>query len=286
MNQLQLLGAIEIGLIYSLVAIGVYITFKIIDFPDLTVDGSFTLGASVSSAMIFAGHDPYFSTFVAIIAGGLAGAITGYLNVRWNILGLLAGILTMTALYSVNLRIMGRPNIAIIDSSTVFGSWDIIISILAVTIITILLLTRFFASEFGLGIRAVGINPKVSSAYGIKVGAMKIVALSISNGIVALAGSLFAQSQGFADISMGTGTIIVGLASVIIGEALVHPERIWVSLLTCAVGSILYRIAIAFALNAHDIGLEASDLNLITALLVALTMIATKFRKKSEVRTI
>jgi putative ABC transport system permease protein len=284
MNQLQLLGAVEIGLIYSLVAIGVYITFKVIDFPDLTVDGSFTLGAAVSSSMIYAGFDPYFSTFVAILSGGFAGVITGYLNVRWDILGLLAGILTMTTLYSINLRIMGRPNIAIIDSDTVFGNWSIIGTILVITIITIILLTRFFASEFGLAVRAVGINPKVSSSYGINVGIMKIVALSISNGIVAFAGSLFAQSQGFADISMGTGTIIVGLASVIIGEALVNPERVWVSLLTCAAGSILYRVAIAFALNAHDIGLEASDLNMITALLVALTMIFTKLRKKSGAR--
>jgi putative ABC transport system permease protein len=286
MNQLQLLGAVEIGLIYSLVAIGVYITFKVIDFPDLTVDSSFTLGAAVSSSMIYAGFDPYFSTFIAILSGGFAGVITGYLNVRWDILGLLAGILTMTTLYSINLRIMGRPNIAIIDSDTVFGNWSIIGTILVITIITIILLTRFFASEFGLAVRAVGINPKVSSSYGINVGIMKIVALSISNGIVAFAGSLFAQSQGFADISMGTGTIIVGLASVIIGEALVNPERVWVSLLTCAVGSILYRIAIAFALNAHDIGLEASDLNMITALLVALTMIFTKLRKKSGARGI
>ena len=286
MNQLQLLGAVEIGLIYSLVAIGVYITFKVIDFPDLTVDGSFTLGAAVSSAMIFAGYNPYLATIVSILSGACAGWLTGYLNVRWKILGLLAGILTMTALYSINLRIMGRPNIAIIDSDTVFGNWSIILTILGFTIITILKLTRFFASEFGLAIRAVGINPKVSSAFGIRVGFMKIVALAISNGIVALAGSLFAQSQGFADISMGTGTIIVGLASVIIGEAIVHPERIWVGLVTCAVGSILYRIAIAFALNAHDIGLEASDLSLITALLVALTMIATRLRKKNRARTI
>lgn len=286
MNQLQLLGAVEIGLIYSLVAIGVYITFKVIDFPDLTVDGSFTLGAAVSSAMIFAGYNPYIATIVSILSGACAGWVTGYLNVRWNILGLLAGILTMTALYSINLRIMGRPNIAIIDESTVFGNWPIILVILLITIVTILKLTRFFASEFGLAIRAVGINPKVSSAYGIRVGVMKIVALAISNGIVALAGSLFAQSQGFSDISMGTGTIIVGLASVIIGEALVHPERIWVGLVTCAIGSILYRIAIAFALNAHDIGLEASDLNLITALLVTFTMIATRLKKKGSARSI
>lgn len=280
MNYLQLLGAIEIGLIYALVAIGVYITFKVIDFPDLTVDGSFTLGAAVSSSMIVSGSDPFFATTAAMLAGASSGFITGYLNVKWNILGLLAGILTMTALYSINLRIMGRPNIAIIDSPTIFGDFSIIIVTLLIVTSLIIVLTRFFASHFGLAIRAIGINPVVSSAYGISVGKMKIVALCISNSIVALAGAAFAQSQGFADISMGTGTIIVGLASVIIGEAILHPKKVLVGLIVCAVGSILYRIAIAFALNAHDIGLEASDLNLITALIVACTMVTTKFKKQ------
>lgn len=280
MNYLQLLGAIEIGLIYALVAIGVYITFKIIDFPDLTVDGSFTLGAAVSSSMIVSGSDPFMATITAMAAGALSGFVTGYLNVRWNILGLLAGILTMTALYSINLRIMGRPNIAIIDSPTIFGDLSVIITTFTIISLLILLLARFFASDFGLAIRAIGINPVVSSAYGISVGKMTIFALCLSNSIVALAGAAFAQSQGFADISMGTGTIIVGLASVIIGEAVAHPKRVITGLIVCAIGSILYRIAIAFALNAHDIGLEASDLNLITALIVTLTMIATKFKKQ------
>lgn len=280
MNYLQLLGAIEIGLIYALVAIGVYITFKIIDFPDLTVDGSFTLGAAVSSAMIVSGSNPFIATIYAMLSGAISGYITGYLNVKWKILGLLAGILTMTALYSINLRIMGRPNIAIIDSPTIFGDFSVIMVTLLITACLVILLARFFASDFGLAIRAVGINPIVSSAYGISVGKMKIVALCISNSIVALAGALFAQSQGFADISIGTGTIIVGLASVIIGEAILHPRKIIIGLIVCTVGSILYRIVIAIALNAHDIGLEASDLNLITALIVACTMVATKFRKQ------
>lgn len=282
MNQLQFLSAIETGLVYALVAIGVYITFKIIDFPDLTVDGSFTLGAAVSSTMIIHNYDPFIATLFALISGMIAGSITGYLNVRWNILGLLAGILTMTALYSINLRIMGKPNIAIINSNTIFGDFSIIAIIVFIIAFVILILMKFFSSDFGLAIRAVGINPKVSKSYGIKVGMMKIVALAISNGIVALAGALFAQSQGFADISMGTGTIIIGLASVIIGDALIHPRYVWVYLLSCTIGSILYRIAIAFALNANEFGLEASDLNLITALLVALTMILTKIRSKNS----
>lgn len=286
MNQLQLIGAIEIGLIYSLVAIGVYITFKIIDFPDLTVDGSFTLGAAISSTMIFAGYDPYFSTLVAIFVGGIFGLITGYLNVRWDILGLLAGILTMTALYSINLRIMGRPNIAVDATQSIFADYSIILIFIFIVIFIIFILSRFFISELGLAIRAIGINSKVSSAYGINVGLMKIIALSLSNSIIALAGSLFAQSQGFADISMGTGTIVVGLASVIIGEAVIHSDKIWSGFIACAIGSIIYRIVIAFALNADEIGLEPSDLNLITATLVALTMISTKFKKKKIIRSV
>lgn len=286
MNQLQLIGAIEIGLIYSLVAIGVYITFKIIDFPDLTVDGSFTTGAAVSAAMIIAGWDPYMAIVVSMIAGAIAGIITGYLNVRWQILGLLASILTMTALYSINLRIMGRPNIAIMDSMSIFNSGHVIGTILIILLIVVALISKFFATEIGLAIRAIGINQKICAAYGVNTGAMKIIALAISNAIVALAGSIFAQSQGFADISMGTGTIIVGLASVIIGDAIIHPDRIITALITCSVGSILYRIVIGFALNASDLGLEASDLNLLTALIVAVTMVLTRLKKKKDVRAL
>lgn len=286
MNQLQLIGAIEIGLIYSLVAIGVYITFKIIDFPDLTVDGSFTTGAAVSAAMIIADWDPYMAIVVSMIAGAIAGIVTGYLNVRWQILGLLASILTMTALYSINLRIMGRPNIAIMDSMSIFNSGQVIGTILIILLIIVALISKFFATEIGLAIRAIGINQKICAAYGVNTGTMKIIALAISNAIVALAGSIFAQSQGFADISMGTGTIIVGLASVIIGDAIIHPDRIITALITCSVGSILYRIVIGFALNASDIGLEASDLNLLTALIVAVTMVLTRLKKKKDVRAI
>lgn len=199
----------------------------------------------------------------------------------------------MTALYSVNLRVMQRPNIAIIDEQTVFtsvnaeifgldpaGNEVVVLLSLCVVLLLVFLLARFFVSEFGLAIRAIGINPKVSRAYGIRVGKMKIIALMLSNGIVALSGALFAQSQGFADISMGGGTIIIGLASVIIGEAvLFRPKRIIYALLACALGSIIYRVAIAFALNANSIGLEVYDLNLITAAIVAITMIIPKLKK-------
>lgn len=280
-NLLQILGAVEIGLIYALVAVGVFITFKVIDFPDLTVDGSFTLGAAVSSSLIISGYNPYAATLLGTVAGGVAGFCTGYLNVRWKILGLLSGILTMSALYSINLRIMGKPNIALIDSVSIFGEHSIIIISLGIVVIFILLLARFFASDFGMAVRAVGINPVVSAAYGINTGRMTIIALSISNAIVAFAGSLFAQSQGFADISMGAGTVIIGLASVIIGEAVIRFESLLLRIIACVVGSIIYRIATAFALNANDFGLEASDLNLITALLVTFTMILSRNRKNN-----
>lgn len=246
MNQLQLLGALEIGLIYALVAIAVFITFRIIDFPDLTVDGSFVLGAAVTAAMITIGCNPWVATIFAIFAGVCAGGVTGYLHVKWGILGLLAGILTMTALYSVNLRIMQRPNIAIIDSPTIYNIGSVIVITFIIVVILILLLTRFFATEFGLAIRAVGINPKVSTAYGINIRIMKIIALSLSNGIVAFAGSLFTQSQGYADISMGSTTVIVGLASVIIGEAILHPKKIWISYLCIWFNSVSYRYCSCF----------------------------------------
>lgn len=286
MNTLQLLGAIEIGLIYSLVALGVMLSFRIIDFPDLTVDGSLTLGAGVAATLITAGINPLLATVFAMLIGALAGMLTGYLSIKWHILGLLAGILTMTALYSINLRIMGKPNIAIMDQSTIFSHYPIIFVLLAMVIFTLILLTWFFSTQFGLAVRGAGINPLVSYAQGISVGKMKIVVLALSNALVALSGALFAQSQGFADISMGQGTIIIGLASIIIGETLFPQRKMLLILLACIFGSLLYRIAVAFALNLHCIGLQAQDLNLITALLVVLTMILPKMKKALASRTI
>ncbi len=281
MNILQLLGSCELGLIYALVAIAVYISFRVIDFPDLTVDGSFPLGAAVSASLLINGCNPLLSCGLALLAGLLSGALTGYLSVRWNILGLLAGILTMTALYSINLRVMGNsPNIALLNEPTLFKDMNVAGVLLAITAAVILLLKRFFSSHFGLGMRAAGINAKAGAAYGIRTGRMKIVALAISNSLVALAGALFAQSQGFADISMGTGTVIVGLASVIIGETIFRPKSIGLALVACMIGSVIYRVVISLALNAHEFGLKASDLNLVTAILVTLTMIGAKLTKK------
>lgn len=284
MNLLQLTGSVEIGLIYSLVAIGVYISFRVIDFPDLTADGSFTLGASVAAIMLINDFDPVITIAASMLAGALAGGLTGYLNARFNIAGLLASILTMTALYSINLRIMGRPNIAIVEQLTIFDDKSVILVTLVIVSAIIVILSRFFASEFGLSLRAVGINTKLCAAYGINVGRMKIIALALSNALIALSGNIFVQSQGFADISMGTGTIIIGLASIIIGESLISPKKIYSAFIACLFGAILYRIIIGFALNLDYLGFEASDLNLVTASLVAMTMIAGKFTKRRNLR--
>ncbi len=282
MNWLQFFGAVEIGLLYGIVAIGVYITFRISDFPDLTVDGSFTLGGAVAASMISADVNPYIATLAATIAGSFAGMITGYLNVKGKILGLLAGILTMSALYSINLRIMGKPNLSVVGKHTIFNTSSIPLVLSVAIILLILLLTRLFSSNLGLAMRAIAVNPRVSSSYGINVGRMKIIALALSNSLVAFSGALFCQSQEFVDISIGIGTIIVGIASIIIGEIVLRPSNIFFGLIASVVGSIIYRLLIALALNGNDIGFEASDINLITALLITVTMIVTKVEKKDN----
>ncbi|MBI2602692.1 MAG: ABC transporter permease [Deltaproteobacteria bacterium] len=280
MNSLQLLGALELGLIYALVALGVYITFRIVDFADLTVDGSFPLGAAVAATLLVKGYHPVLATLCATAAGSLAGSLTAYLHTQWNILALLSGILVMISMYSINLRIMDRPNITLLNETTLFNNTSVVWFLALIVSLVLIGLTRFFSSEFGLAMRGAGENAQASAAFGISVAKMKLVALALSNALVALAGSLFAQSQSFADISMGNGTVIGGLAAVIVGETLLRPKHIAGRLLVCIVGSIVYRLAVVFALNIPDIGLRASDLNLITASLVAVTLLLAKRRKK------
>jgi putative ABC transport system permease protein len=282
MSQIAFLGALELGLIYGLVALGVFLSFRVLNFPDLTVDGSFPLGAAVAASAIVGGLDPYLGTLLAIVAGALAGLVTAVLNVRFKILHLLASILTMTALFSINLRIMGRPNIALLNEPTVLtpfvvlGIWTPLLKLLAagvVALVAALLLARFLASDYGLAMRATGANPRMARAQGVQTGSTVLVGMALSNALVALAGALFAQTAGFADVSIGTGTIVVGLAAVIVGETLLPARRIALVVLACVLGSILYRLAVAFALNADVLGLEASDLNLVTAVLVGLALV-------------
>lgn len=276
MNYLQFTGALEIGLIYGLVAIGVYLTFRIIDFPDLTVDGSFVTGAAVSAIMITNGYNPFIATIAAILAGAVCGLITGFISTRLKIFHLLAGILTMTGLYSINIRIMGQPNITLIDQDSIFYDFPTLPIIFILTFVTILKIIYFLKTEIGLAARATGNNSIFVQTYGINNNSINLILLAISNAIVSFAGSLYFQSQGFADISMGAGTIIVGLASVIIGEKIINSTKVSHIVIACLIGSIIYRLVIALALNSTSIGLLASDINIITTIIVTLAMILPK----------
>ncbi len=278
MNILQLTSSLELGIIYGLVAIAVFLTFRIINFADLTVDGSFPLGAAVMATLLSNDINIAIAIIVSFIAGLIAGIVTGYLNVRYKIMELLAGILVMTALYSINLRIMGKPNIALMNLDMSDEHRFIII---AVTIfIVAILMMLFLKTQVGLSLRSLGQNPQLASSCGIDTGRMTILALSLSNGLVALSGALFVLMQGFADISMGMGTIIIGLASVIIGEKLTSSRSTSILVLSVMIGAILYRLLITMALNLEILSLAPSDLNLISSTLVAGIMIAPIYYKK------
>ena len=287
MSAIAFFGAIESGLLFGLVAFGVFIAFRILDFPDLTVDGSFPLGAAVAATLIVLGWNPWLATAMAIAAGFAAGALTAWLNVRLQIMNLLASILTMIALYSINLRIMGKPNVALLGDETIFtpmDNWDLPyylsapLLISAVVLVVFVLLVRFMTSETGLAMRATGVNSKMARANGIHTGRLTILGVALANGLVGLAGALFAQSQGTADVTMGVGTIVVGLAAVIGGEAILSTRTIARWIFACLIGAVLYRLVIALALNADWIGLKAQDLNLITAVLVTLAIVAPKMK--------
>jgi putative ABC transport system permease protein len=289
MSLYTLLGALEIGLIFGLVALGVLISFRILSFPDLTVDGSFPLGGAVAATMIALGYDPFFATGVAIVAGAIAGYTTAWLNVRLRILALLSSILMMTALYSINLRIMGKPNVPLISEPTIFTvlqpEWlpDYVARPLILVVVVLaakLLLDWFFSSEIGLAMRATGANERMARAQGIATGRATLAAMALSNALVALAGALFAQTQGGADISMGIGTIVIGLAAVIIGENILPARRLAWATFAVVIGAILYRFFIALALNSDFIGLQAQDLNLITALLVMIVLVLPLAKRK------
>lgn len=277
MTALQIISALEMSLIYGLVALAVYISLRIVDFADLTVDGSFTLGAAVTALMISKGHAPALATLMGTLCGSFAGLVTGLLYVRFKVIQLLAGIITMTALYSVNMRIMGAPNISLLGEPTLLDLARSDLLFLGLVIAaTYLLLTLFLHSQIGLALRSSGMNAPMSRSYGVNVGGMIYLGLGISNAFVALAGSLMAQHQGFCESTMGMGTIIIGLASVIIGESLLRVHSLWAKLLTCLLGSIIYRLVVVFALQGTDWGLMASDISFISAAIVTITMIASK----------
>lgn len=291
MSLFALFGALELGLIFSLVALGVFISFRLLRFPDLTVDGSFPLGGAVGAVAIAAGMDPFLATFLAALAGAGAGIITAVLNVHLKIMDLLASILMMIALYSINLRIMGGPNIPLIMEPTIFTvllptaleEYDYILRpvLLVILVLAIkLLIDAYFSTKQGLAIRATGSNARMARAQGVNTGWMVILGMAISNALVALAGALFAQTQGGADISMGIGTIVIGLAAVIVGESILPARRLIFATLAVIIGAIVYRLFIALALNSEFIGLAAQDLNLLTAILVTIALVIPLLKKR------
>lgn len=271
--------AIDLGLIYAVMALGVYLTFRVLNFPDLTVDGSFTTGAAVASKLIIIGVHPVWATLAAIAAGMVAGWFTGLLHTKGNVNGLLAGILTMIALYSINLRIMGKANLPLLREETLMttlkeaGYLGGLVSILIFAVVALVvkvILDWFLHTDIGLAIQATGDNAEMIRSLGVNTDRTKILGLSLSNGLVGLCGAGIAQYQGFADIGMGIGLILVGLASVIIGQVVFGSRSIFVSTLAVILGAIVYRIVITLALH---VGFNPSDMKLISAILVILALI-------------
>lgn len=279
-------GAVALGLAYAGVAIGIWISFRVLNFPDLTVDGSFPVGAAVSATLIVRGWDPWLTLAPAMAAGGLAGLVTGLLGTRLRINGLLAGILVSIGLWTVNLRVMNdRANVPLLNTPNVIQpvrqlvndpNWSAVVLFGALALALAAGLTWFFSTELGLAIRAAGDNERMVRAQALDADGLKLIGLSLSNGLVALAGALVAQYQGFADAGMGLGMIVAGLASVIIGETLLRPRGLLPALVGVIFGSIVYRLAVAAALVA---GLAPTDMRLATALIVILALSVPQLRR-------
>lgn len=277
------IGTINLGFLYAFMALGTFITYKIFDFPDITVDGSFTLGGSVSALLIVNGWNPFVVLPVAFLAGCIAGSATGFIHTRFKINGLLSGILVMTALYSVNLRVMGKSNIPLLNAFNITNAiaainpgihseiWLLIVVFLFMAVFWFFF-SLFLKTDLGLTMRATGNNALMVSASGINTDRMKIFGLSIANGLVALSGALVAQYQGFSDIGMGVGAVVFSLAAVIIGEAVLRGRSMYIKVLSVIIGSIVFRLMVALALF---IGLNPNDLKLITAVFVLLTLVTT-----------
>ena len=279
------INALEQGLLFALVAMGVYITYKILDFPDLSVDGTFPLGASISAALLINGVNPWISILIATIGGAIAGSITGFLHVKLKISNLMSGILVMMGLYSVNLRIMGKSNIPLFNTNYIFKSTAVnsIFIILAIVVVVKIILDLFLKTKAGFLLTAVGDNEQVVSSLGVNKNLVKVLGLAISNGLVALAGALTAQHQGFADVTMGTGIVVMGLAAVIIGVSILGKISFIKATTLSIFGAIIYKLVIAIAVWMK---LNPNDLKILTAVLVAVALAANnnvfKFKRKNR----
>ncbi|GLC87997.1 ABC transporter permease [Lysinibacillus piscis] len=316
---LSIFGAVEQGVIYAIMALGVYLTFRVLDFPDLTVDGSFVTGAATASTMILLGYSPVLATVIAILAGFVAGCMTGFLHTKGKINPLLSGILMMIALYSINLRIMGltsdsaisRPNIPLLNSETMFtkfqevwsnlgidgalnnmlqsigvaqvpATWGTLMVVLMMTVLIKIVTDWFLKTEVGLAIRATGDNKRMIRSFSANTDTLIILGLGLSNALVAFSGALIAQYSKFADVSMGIGMIVIGLASVIIGEAIFGTKTIMRTTLAVIAGAIIYRIILALALRVDF--LDPGDMKLITAIIVILALILPQIVSKNKER--
>ena len=271
--------SLDLGLIYGIIAIGIYLSFRILNFTDLTCDGSFVLGAATSGILIKLGFSPILAIMMACLAGGCAGLVTAFLNLRFKISDLLSGILVAFMLYSLNLRIMGgQPNLVLFDNKTIFTGLNSLYILSIISISIILLIAYLLQTDFGLGLRSVGQNKKLAVNNGISIPKMTFIGLALCNGLIAFGGGLFSQHQEFSDIGSGFGTIIIGLASIIIGEKCFQKRSLSLAILSCVFGSILYRLFISIALHSDALGLESCDLNLITGLLITSIMILSRRR--------
>ena len=279
-----MITAVELGLIYAIMALGVYLTFRVLEFPDLTVDGSFATGAAVSATLILNGTNPLLAIASSFVAGLAAGLVTGLLNTKGKIDGLLAGILTQIALYSINLRIMGTSNLGLLRATTIFtplrdggllGTWYGPLVMTPFVLIVLAGLIWFLHTNVGLGLRASGDSPEMVRSFGVSTDAQKILGLSLSNGLVAISGSLVAQYQGFADVGMGIGIIVAGLASVIIGQAILGRTTIWRAATAVVVGAVIYRVVIQLALI---LGFNPNDMKLISAVIVVFALLVPQWK--------
>lgn len=274
----MLQATIEQSLIFAIMVLGVYISFRILNFPDMTVDGTFPLGVAISAKLLTLGVNPYLTLLVALISGAAAGAITGLIHVKLKVKDLLAGILVMTALYSVNLRVMGKSNIPLFEEDNIFNTeYSMMITIVVLILISKFLLDYLLKTKFGFALKALGDNENLIVSLGLNEEKYKIYGLMIANAFVAFSGAVLAQYQGFADVGMGTGIIVIGLASIIIGDTLFGKRRRFAGTTIVIIGSILYRGVIAVTLS---MGMDASDLKLITSVIVIVILWIQKQKDK------
>ncbi|NLV77721.1 MAG: ABC transporter permease [Tissierellia bacterium] len=264
-----LLGVVQQSLIFSIAVMGIYISYEILKFADLSADGSFTLGASVSAILIIKGVNPFIALIFSMLAGAIAGAITGILNVKLKIQDILSSILVMVGLYSINLRIMGRANLPLFAEYNIFSKGNILFTIIILASISVVFFTLFYKTKLGYLLKGIGDNENMIISLGINTGAIKIFAISLSNAFIALSGGILAQYQGFSDINMGTGIMIMGLASIIIGFNLFRKLNLANSSILCILGTLIYRTSIALSLK---IGFNPSDLKLISSIIVIIAL--------------